>query len=96
MFSEAKVTEIYCLADNSAKNLQDIKKDTGASSASIRNTSASIWTICSLKGSLTIVSLNWRKKYYFLWPYSSRLYYLEHVLESALWILLPCVPAGTS
>ena len=63
MFSEAKVTEIYCLADDSAKNLQDIKKDTGASSASIRNTSASIWTICSLKGSLTFVSLNWRKKY---------------------------------
>ena len=28
MFSEAKVTEIYCLADDSAKNLQDIKKIT--------------------------------------------------------------------
>ena len=28
MFSEAKVSEIYCLADDFAKNLQDIKKIT--------------------------------------------------------------------
>ena len=72
-----------------------IREDTDVSSTSNWNTSASIWLFYSPKESLTTVSLSWRKKYCFLWPYSSRLYCLVHALASVLWILLLCVSAGT-